>query len=63
MVKMLKSQDADFEQQFEILLKENRNTENDVSGVVKDILKDVKINGDEALLRYTEKFDSLTLTP
>ncbi|MCP5382723.1 MAG: histidinol dehydrogenase [Kordiimonadaceae bacterium] len=62
MVKVLNSRDADFEQQFEILLKENRDTENDVSGVVKDILKDVKANGDEALLRYTEKFDGLSLT-
>ncbi len=34
----------------------------DVSGIVSGILADVKENGDEALLRYTEKFDGVVLS-
>ena len=35
--------------------------ENDVSGIVSDIIKDVKENGDEALFRYCLKFDKAEL--
>ena len=35
--------------------------ETDVSAVVRDIIADVRANGDEALLRYTEKFDRAKL--
>lgn len=62
MVKQLKNTKSDFEQDFKTLLRKNRDTENDVSGVVKDILKDVKNRGDQALFDYTEKLDRLTLT-
>ena len=34
----------------------------DVSGVVADIIADVRASGDEALLRYTERFDRAKLT-
>ena len=34
----------------------------DVSGIVSDILADVKTGGDEALYRYCEKFDKAVLT-
>ena len=34
----------------------------DVTGIVADILKDVKENGDDALYRYSEKFDKAKLT-
>ena len=36
--------------------------ENRVAAVVADIIKDVRANGDEALIRYAEKFDKATLT-
>jgi histidinol dehydrogenase len=62
MVKRLNSSDGNFEQDFNDLLLKNRDTENDVSGVVKDILRDVKARGDQALFEYTEKFDGLSLT-
>ncbi len=35
--------------------------ENDVSGIVSDIINDVKANGDEALFRYCKKFDKAEL--
>jgi len=62
MVKQLNISKNDFKQEFDALLRKNRDTENDVSGVVKNILKDVKDRGDQALFDYTEKFDGLTLT-
>lgn len=34
----------------------------DVSGIVSDIIEDVKTNGDKALIKYAEKFDKATLT-
>ena len=36
--------------------------ENRVAAVVTDIIKDVRTNGDEALIRYAEKFDKAILT-
>ena len=36
--------------------------ENRVAAVVTDIIKDVRANGDEALIRYAEKFDKAILT-
>ena len=34
----------------------------DVSDIVKKIIDDVKINGDEAVLKYTKQFDNIDLT-
>ncbi len=34
----------------------------DVSGIVSDIIDDVKQNGDKALIKYAEKFDKAVLT-
>ncbi len=34
----------------------------DVSGIVADIIENVKNNGDRALIRYAEKFDKATIT-
>ena len=61
MINRLNNTDENFEQAFKDLLTKNRDTENDVSGVVKDILRDVKARGDQALIEYTEKFDGLCL--
>ncbi|MDG1020321.1 MAG: histidinol dehydrogenase [Emcibacteraceae bacterium] len=62
MVKIINQSDATFDADFAALLKANRNTENDVSDVVKDILQNIKEHGDEALIDYTAKFDELYLT-
>ena len=35
---------------------------NDISGVVKEIIEDVRQNGDQALIRYSEKFDKAKIT-
>ena len=62
MVNQFNISDLTFDQDFKELLTKNRDTENDVSGVVKDILKDVRLNGDLAVLAYTKKFDRIELT-
>lgn len=62
MVKVINQNDATFDVDFAALLKANRNTENDVSDVVKDILQNIKDHGDDALIDYTAKFDELYLT-
>lgn len=61
MVKRLNNNDASFNQDFENLLKSSRGSANDVSDVVKSILRDVRVSGDAALLQYTAKFDGLDL--
>lgn len=61
MVKQLNSKDASFADDFKALLTAGRNTENDVSGVVKEILQDIKARGNEALFDYTSKFDGFDL--
>ena len=38
------------------------NPTGEVSGIVSDIIEDVKANGDEALFRYCEKFDKAKLS-
>lgn len=59
----LSTQDQDFESRFVSFLNRNRETTEDVSAVVRAILEDVRSNGDDALLRYTAKFDRLELSP
>ncbi len=54
---------ADFEARFRALLSAKRETAEDVEAAVRAIIADVRESGDEALLRYTEKFDRLTLSP
>ncbi|MCY6482880.1 histidinol dehydrogenase [Clostridium aestuarii] len=45
------------------IIKNRANTvQSDVSIVVEKILKDIKVNGDNAVLNYTKKFDSQNIT-
>lgn len=53
---------AGFEREFAAFLAENRDNGVDVVGVVTDILKRVRAEGDAAVLAYTQKFDRVTLT-
>ena len=61
MVKHLNTTNINFEQDFNDLLLQNRCVQNDVSGVVKDILQNVKNHGDQALFDYTKKFDKFLI--
>ncbi|WP_417795918.1 histidinol dehydrogenase [Terasakiella pusilla] len=58
----LKTSQADFEAQFTALLSAKREEAPDVNKVVEDILRDVKLRGDEAVVDYTNKFDRMDIT-
>lgn len=57
----LNSTDTDFEARFQAFLETKREVSEDVDTIVRDIIADVRKNGDEALFRYTEKFDRIDL--
>lgn len=56
MIKILKRSEVPDEEVFA-----RESAAADVSGIVADIIKNVKENGDAALLEYTEKFDKVRL--
>ncbi len=58
----LDTRSAAFEAEFAEFLASKRETDADVGATVSAILKDVRDAGDEAVLRYTKKFDRLDLT-
>lgn len=59
----LDTRESDFETRFAELVAAKREVEANVGDVVAAILKDVRQNGDAAVIAYTEKFDRLSLTP
>ena len=59
MVLRLSTKDADFSAAFADLLASKREASADVDATVRDILDDVRENGDAALLAYTARFDRL----
>jgi len=63
MPQWLNTSDSDFDEAFDALLSANRKEKGNVDSVVADILAKVKESGDDAVIAYTEKFDSTTLTP
>jgi histidinol dehydrogenase len=58
----LTTTDPNFDAAFTALLGQARDTTESVDQAVTAILADVRSSGDEALLRYTQRFDRLTLT-
>lgn len=63
MTMRLDASDADFETRFRALLAMKREVSDDVDRAVKDIIDAVIAEGDDAVIRLTEKFDGLSLTP
>ena len=58
----LSTTQSDFNAKFAAFLAMRDEGGEQVSGVVADIIKDVRSRGDEALLAYTEKFDKFPAT-
>lgn len=58
----LSTSQSNFASQFANLLSMREEGEAEVSGVVSEIIADVKKNGDTALLAYTQKFDKFSAT-
>ncbi|MCF8474420.1 MAG: histidinol dehydrogenase [Emcibacter sp.] len=63
MVTTLNIKDTNFDQDFSAFLSARRDSDHDVSEVVKSILKDIQVRGDQALFEYTQKFDKFDLNP
>lgn len=61
MAARLNHSDTGFEEAFNILLGQKRETDADVNTVVSGILQDVFKRGDEAVLEYTSKFDRVSV--
>ncbi|MEL6299521.1 MAG: histidinol dehydrogenase [Pseudomonadota bacterium] len=59
----LTSTDPGFEADFRKFLAAKREVSPDVDRAVAEIIADVRRDGDRAVIRLTEKFDGLTLTP
>jgi histidinol dehydrogenase len=57
----LSTADADFEKKFKRLVDNRRDSDEDVSSTVADILGEVRALGDEALAEYTYRFDKHSL--
>lgn len=57
-MKRLNAADDDFDVQLNELLNRDQESESSVETVVADVITDVARNGDVALFRYTQKFDS-----
>lgn len=62
MVTHINQSEREFDDQFKALLSQKRETSPDVAATVRDIISDVRVRGDAALLEYTEKFDHQSLT-
>ena len=56
-LKYLKFSDADFRQQLDAHLAVNAELDDELTQTVANILKDVRLRGDDALLKYTNRFD------
>ncbi|MEL7344560.1 MAG: histidinol dehydrogenase [Pseudomonadota bacterium] len=63
MAQILSTTDAGFEAAFTTLLAAKREDSPDVDATVRDIVAEVREQGDAALVAMTKKFDRLTLTP
>ncbi|OFX14832.1 MAG: histidinol dehydrogenase [Alphaproteobacteria bacterium RIFOXYD12_FULL_60_8] len=63
MARRLDHNDPGFAAAFDALIHSKRETDSDVNDVVTAILKDVREQGDAAVIAYTARFDRQTLTP
>jgi histidinol dehydrogenase len=62
MPRRLDARAPDFETQFAALIEQDRDTEDDVSRVVRGIIADVRARGDAALIELSKRFDQVELT-
>ncbi len=63
MVVRLDIRQSDFDEKFGLLLETKREMSQDVDQIVRDIISNVVSRGDEAVIKYTNRFDRLDLTP
>lgn len=61
-IKRLSSKDDNFESSIKQLVAWDDQLDHDVHATVKNILHEIKTEGDRALIKYTEKFDGLSVS-
>lgn len=59
-IRKFNAQQETFTQEFRDFLSANAEHESDVSDVVRDVLQQIRVDGDTALLKFTEQFDRLS---
>ena len=57
----LDSESPDFESRFKTLLAQKREVSEDVDNVVREIVREVRADGDAALIRLSQRFDRIDL--
>ncbi|WP_394731090.1 histidinol dehydrogenase [Altererythrobacter sp. GH1-8] len=62
MTYQLNTSDAGFDREFRKLVNARRESESDVAIQVRDILREVKARGDEAIIEYSMRFDGHALS-
>ena len=60
-MKKIVSKDLDFDSQLEDILSLDRGIPSDIGETVKNIIEDVKNNGDAAVIKLTNKLDNNNL--
>ena len=58
----LSASSSDFEKSFATFISQGRASASDVTGVVSEIIEDVRARGDVAVAEYTQKFDRLNVS-
>jgi histidinol dehydrogenase len=61
-IKRLDSQSTDFDQQLDRLLAFDTDTDQEIQSRVREILAQVRLRGDDALVEFTNRFDRRTVT-
>jgi histidinol dehydrogenase len=61
MMKLIKANESGIEAELEKVLTRSSFDDTDKLDVVSDVLDDIQVNGDEAVLKYTAKFDQVEL--
>ena len=61
-IKRLTTTQADYQSQMDTLLAWEGVSDDNVNATVKDILKNIRSRGDEALIEYTNKFDRMNVS-
>ena len=62
MIKITEANSNDGKEYMEFLKKRAEDVQKDVNIVVDKILEDVRTRGDDAIIEYTQKFDSKFIT-
>ena len=62
-MRILRTRDRDFRDQFAAVVNRGKENQEEVEALVRDILEGVRTRGDEALVEYAKRFDDVDLSP